>query len=229
MINVLIPTYKRSHRVPGIVNNVLASSQLVDRIVFCVEEDDTATIDAVKSVHETCPKAMFVVNNRSRNYAGAINSAWSARKSIPAKYWFAGADDLDFQPGWDTEAVGKFNGWFGVVGTNDLLNPYVQQGSHATHYLVAADYLEKIGGVVDEGRGSFLYEGYVHNYTDTEFIGTAKMRAKFRPCLSSIVRHLHWSTGATPIDETVEKANAGYAADSELYDSRRDLWFNISR
>jgi len=83
--------------------------------------------------------------------------------------------------------------------------------------------------VVDEGPGSFLHEGYGHNYTDTEFIGTAKARARFRPCLDSVVRHLHQSAGFTPHDATHDKAEATYGADSELYDARRPLWQNLSR
>jgi hypothetical protein len=84
---------------------------------------------------------------------------------------FAGADDLNFQPGWDTAALALMDGWVQVVGTNDLLNPYVTAGLHATHYLVDRRYLDDVGGVVDQGPGSFLFDGYDHQYTDTEFIG----------------------------------------------------------
>ena len=64
---------------------------------------------------------------------------------------FAGADDLNFHPGWDTAALAVMDGWVQVVGTNDLLNPYVTAGLHATHYLVDRRYLDDVGGVVDQG------------------------------------------------------------------------------
>lgn len=231
MINVLIPTLGRAHRIPGIVANVRATSPQVSRVVFCLENHDTESTEVAEAVADEYERGYVhvTVNTRAPNYSGAINSAWGERRIIPNKYWFAGADDLHFESDWDAHALNKFDGWFGVVGTNDKLNPYVQAGAHATHYLVDSDYLEKVGGIVDQGPGSFLFEGYGHNYCDTEFIGTAKMRAKFRPCLESVVTHLHWTTGKTPVDATTDKANATYAADSAIYDSRRDLWFSISR
>jgi hypothetical protein len=116
-----------------------------------------------------------------------------------------------------------------VVGTNDLLNPYVLAGSHSTHSLVARWYLDEHGGVVDMGPGSFLPESYDHNFTDTEFIGTAKMRARFRPCLEAVVEHLHVLTGKSPADATHERSVRGFADDSALYDARRDLWFGLTR
>src|SRR5690606_14218191 len=128
-------------------------------------------------------------------------------------------DDLHFHPGWDTAALAHMDGWIKVVGTNDLLNPYVRDGLHATHYLIARDYLDNIGGCVDEGPGSFLHEGYDHQYTDTEFIGTAKARARFRPCLESVVEHLHAYSGKGEApDATTEKASARVVQDSDLYD-----------
>ena len=116
-----------------------------------------------------------------------------------------------------------------VVGTNDLCNPYVSAGMHSTHSLVDRRYLDEVGGTVDAGPGSFLPTCFQHNYTDTEFIGTAKMRAVFAPCLDSVVEHLHWSLGLTPEDATTAKTIAHLDDDGRLYDERKDLWCNLSR
>lgn len=221
MIDILIPTIGRPHRVAEVVANVAEATVLDRRLWFIVEAEDEPTIEACKAIG-----ALWIINTRARNYSGAINTAYHR---LDGDLLFAGADDVRFHPGWDVEAVRMLDGWAGVVGTSDLMNPYVEAGTHATHYLVARWYLDTIGGVVDEGPGSFLCEAYDHNYTDTEFIGTAKMRSRFRPCLTSIVEHLHWSNGKSPHDHTSHKAMAHVDADSRLYDERRDLWFNISR
>lgn len=221
MIDILIPTYGRAERIAAVAANIHTATTGRHHVWFCVERDDRASVDAAFDAEGMC-----VFNEGPRSYAGAINSAY---RQVVGEYLFCGADDLHFEPGWDVEALALFDGWAGVVGTNDLLNPYVLQGMHATHSLVARWYLDDIGGVVDEGPGSFLHEGYGHNYTDTEFIGTAKARARFRPCLTSVVRHLHHSAGFTPHDATHDKAEATYGADSELYDARRPLWQNLSR
>ena len=222
MIAVLIPTYGRARRLARVCADVHAGTEVEHRVVFAVEPDDRASIDAASELDCT-----VVLNEGAANYAGAIGTAYRATDE---PFVFAAADDLHFHPGWDHAALSHMDGWIKVVGTNDLLNPYVADGSHATHYLIDRTYLDDIGGCVDEGPGSFLHEGYDHQYTDTEFIGTAKARARFRPCFDSIVEHLHaWSGKGEPPDATTEKAGARVQQDSELYDSRRELWFSISR
>lgn len=221
MIDVVVPTIGRAYRLADLAANIKRATHMPHRVVFVTEAHDTDTIETVRSLG-----LEPVINMRTENYAGAVNTAY---EQSDADYLFAGADDLIWHDGWDTSCLQLFDDWFGVVGTNDLLNPYVLAGSHSTHHLVARWYLDDIGGVVDEGPGSFLPECYDHNFTDTEFIGTAKMRARFRPCLDSIVEHLHVTTGRAPADETHQRSVRAFAEDSALYDERRDLWFGITR
>ena len=222
-IGIVIPTYNRASRIKGIADNVSEATFHEHNLHFVVEADDQASIDAITFLGLTP-----IINERTRNYSGACNTAYLKTTD---EYLFAGADDITFAKGWDDPIMAMYSGdpWVAVVGTMDGVNPYVQAGTHATHYMVRREYLDKVGGIVDVGPKSWLFEGYGHNYCDTEFIGTAKMRAKFRPCFASHVRHDHWSTGAMKPDGTTAKANSSYAADSVLYDARRDLWFNISR
>lgn len=222
MIDIIIPTYGRPHRVAEMKADVFAATTLEYRLVFVVEADDLATDEACQEA-----RVDYFVNEGVRSYSGAVNTAY---RHTSGEHLFAGADDLHFHPGWDLAALrcAAENPWAQVIGTDDLLNPYVKQGVHATHYLVRRSYLDEVGGIVDEGPGSFLHEGYGHNYTDTEFIGTAKARCVFRPCFESIVAHLHESAGLSPRDATHDKADATYGADAELYESRRPLWWTIS-
>lgn len=221
MIDILIPTLGRPDKLAAVAQNIDENTEAEHRVVFIVEAHDTDSIAAIKALG-----LEPVVNFRSENYAGAINSAYD---ETDGDLLFAAADDLNFHAGWDSECLALRDGWFGVIGTNDWLNPYVQAGSHATHYLVERAYLDEIGGVVDVGPGSFLPECYDHNFTDTEFIGTAKMRARFRPCLTSIVEHMHALAGKAEVDETYQRSVREFEADSALYDERRDLWFGITR
>ena len=221
MIAVLVPTFGRADRLARVAANITENTETDHRVVFAVEAEDVESIAAAAELDVD-----VVVNEGRPNYSGAITTAY---RETPAEYVFAGADDLNFQPGWDTAALALMDGWVQVVGTNDLLNPYVTAGLHATHYLVDRRYLDDVGGVVDQGPGSFLFDGYDHQYTDTEFIGTAKMRARFRPCFDSVVEHLNAWSPKGEIDATARKTMRAIDTDSELYDSRRDLWFSISR
>ena len=225
MISVLIPSIGRADRVSTIVDNIDRSTTVRHEVVFVTEADHVDAYAAVM-VGQSWDNVSLIVNERAPNYSGAINTGIA---STADPFVFLGADDLEFTDGWDTAALAHMDGWIGVVGTNDLLNPYVLAGAHSTHSLVARWYIDEIGGTVDGGPGICLPEVYFHNYTDTEFIGTAKMRARFRPCLESVVRHMHWSAGLTQRDSVTDEEEATLAADSATYDARRELWFNISR
>lgn len=143
MIAVIIPTYGRADRLARVAANIAENTETAHRVVFAVEVDDTASIDVAAELDVD-----VVVNERKANYSGAITTAYLA---TPAEHVFAGADDLNFHPGWDIPALALMDDWTMVVGTNDLLNPYVTAGLHATHYLVDRRYLDEVGGVVDQG------------------------------------------------------------------------------
>lgn len=229
-IAVLIPTFGRPDRLRRVVENVQAATAVPHETVFVIEEHDTATKSALDELPDVVPSGWTaLVNSRKANYSGAVTTGYLGTF---APFVFAGADDLAFHDGWAEHALARMDDWVKVVGTNDLLNPFVAAGLHATHYLVARDYLDDIGGVVDQGPGSFLNDAYTHQWTDTEFIGTAKARARFRPCLESIVEHMHaYSSkpGRSEPDATTAKGMVNVEADGELYDSRKHLWWDLSR
>lgn len=228
MIDVLIPTVGRADRLAAVAANIHDATEVEHRVVFIYEGGDRATWDAMSALSEIEGESWGIINEHAPNYAGAILTGY---EHTTAPYVFAGADDLCFHRGWDHAALAAMHALphLRVVGTNDLVNPYVQAGMHATHYLVDRRYLDEIGGTADAGPGSFLPTCYTHNFTDTEFIGTAKMRAVFAPCMSSVVEHLHHGVGASAYDDTYAKGDAHIGDDERLYDERKALWTNLSR
>lgn len=222
MIDILIPTYGRADRLAEVAANIHDATITPHRVVFIIEDAD---LEATRHLTGT---ADVVVNEHAPCYAGAILTGYQHTTN---PYLFAGADDLRFHRGWDTDALATMRALphLRVVGTNDLVNPYVQAGHHATHYLVDRRYLDRVGGTVDAGPGSFLPTCYTHNWTDTEFIGTAKMRAVFAPCMNSVVEHLHHGVGKSTYDATYAKGDAHIGEDEALYDQRRELWTTLSR
>lgn len=212
-VAVLIPTYGRAHRIAQVTTNVLESTEHAN-VYFICEADDEATIEAVTFT----VGANLIINERKRNYAGAINTGIH---TTDEPYVFAGADDLNFHPGWYEKAHAKMRYPIRVVGTNDLHNPEVLSGAHATHYLVDRWYATN--GCVDE-PGMMLCEKYEHNWCDTEFIATATRRGYYTPCLEAVVEHQHWAWGKATIDATYEKGCRSEAQDRALFQERRQLW-----
>lgn len=212
-IDLLIPVLRRPQNAQPLVDSIDANTTTPHRVTFICSEDDTDEIAAAMLTGKSivlCPED---------GYAPKINLA--ARASL-ADFVFLGADDLRFHPGWDEEAirVHELTG-MPVVGTNDLGNPTVMSGKHATHSLVHRSYL--MYGTADD-PAKLLHEGYAHNWVDTEFIETAIARCAFDFARDSHVEHLHplWKKG--PHDEVYELGQRRYHDDRRIFMRRRPLW-----
>jgi hypothetical protein len=212
MLDLFIPTLARQDRLANIQAQIDASTTYPHRVWFIVERHDLASIDACKD-----NKLFCIINHRSPTYAGAINSAWDC---LQPDLFFAGADDLVFSKDWDIKALEKIND-HAVVGTNDLHNHEVMAGEHATHYLIRGDYIKSSQSIDGE---PVLPECYSHNFTDREFVGIAKFRGQFVPCLESVVEHLHFTFGLSKMDATYKKTRLGVDQDQKLYEQRRVKW-----
>ena len=216
-VAIIIPTFKRAANLRRIIENVEAVTIGNYAIYFVIESDDTSTTEELATISD--PRVKVIVNSGPKTYPGAINTAFcNTREPL----FFCGSDDVRFYPEWLANAVQLMGKDVGVVGTNDLHHPEVLSGSTATHFLVKRNYIEKMGGVIGEKR-TVLFN-YHHNFSDTEFIETAKMRQMFKPCLSSVVEHEHWSFGKATMDETYEKSWSTFEVDRVIFSQRRRLW-----
>lgn len=177
---------------------------------------DTAEIEAVEAAGAD---HLDVTYQPRGDYARKINIAYTAT----AEPWlFLAADDLQFHPGWLEQAAAHVVGTVGVVGTNDLGNPRVIRGEHATHCLVTRSYVDA-HGTIDE-LGKVLHEGYHHEYVDDELVGTAKHRDAWAFADSSIVEHLHPHWNKAPSDEIYDAQAVRMRASRDHFLQRRRLW-----
>lgn len=214
-VAIFIPTYKRADRLLKVYKNAKESSPLISAVYFILEKDDQESIDILKT-----NKISYIINERSKNYAGAINTAYLKTSE---KYFFHGADDLDFKPGWLEKCLEKMVNPIKVVGTNDLHNPEVLKQQHSTHNLVDRDYIKEYSGVFDVPN-LILSENYLHNWIDREFVEVAKMRGVWAPCLEAVVEHLHYGWGLSEKDETYAKQEGSWGRDANLFRKRRSLF-----
>ncbi len=177
-------------------------------------EEDAPTRAAVDAAGEQC-----IINTGTPTYAGAINVAFHATDD---PYFFCGADDLRFYPGWLAHALAAMTDGIGVVGVDDLAYADTVKGERVPHFLVRRLYIARYSGVIDQPNA--VLSVYDHNYTDTEFVATARARRMYRYCPEAIVEHLHPLWGKGEDDPIYEKGKRRYEEDGQRYIRRRPLW-----
>lgn len=223
-ILIVAPVLSRPQNARPLVESLVTATEASWRLVFVCTPGDTAQITACDDLAGFAGVDVFVVGwpagrgdfARKTNYAFEMTAE---------PYVLLGADDLVFRPGWDRAALAVAREFdVGVVGTNDRANPTVIAGRHSTHPLVARAYVDAHGGYVD-GLGKVYFEGYDHQFVDTELCATAQARGCYAHVHGAVVEHRHPIFDRTvPRDETYRKGQAEGAADRALFASRRHLW-----
>jgi glycosyltransferase involved in cell wall biosynthesis len=221
VIAIIIPVLGREDRIEPLLENIAQVTDVEHRVVFVCSRGDPAT----EVCRATDADTIVVPWAADRaDYAKKINRAFELTEE---EWIFQAATDLLFHEKWASRAlyVGNVQK-VGVVGTNDLGNPSVKRGAHATHILISRAYIETYGGTVDNSGIVFSTE-YDHQYIDTEFVQTAVARRQFAPCLRSVVEHLHPHWGKAEMDATYEKSERLYREDAAIYNRRMREVFRI--
>ena len=192
---------------------------MIDIYIPTIREDISKVLTSISKATRT--QYTIQIIREGNSYAEAINTRYILMQASrnDDDIFFCGADDIIFYDDWDIEAL-KIGG--DVIGTNDLHHPGVINGDHATHYLVRYGYIRKYGGTLDNSA-PVIYP-YLHNYTDTEFIETAKFRKCFKPAPKSIVEHLHPCFGLAKTDAGYEKSANTIERDRITFEKRQHLW-----
>lgn len=215
---ILIPVLRRPQNIEPLVESIENSTKDFE-LLFITSPGDDEEIDELERLNQPYG-IMNASYENAGDYARKINAGFNA---IEAEWYFLGADDLKFHPGWFEFAMDVYGHKEAcVIGTNDIGSPEVMKGSHATHSLVLGDYVNRCGTISEPGK--VLYEGYRHNFVDTEFVATAKWRGAWAFSIRSVVEHLHpdWKKGKT--DEIYEIGKSGWEVDRKRFEARKKLW-----
>lgn len=213
---IIVPVLRRPHRVAPLLESIDAATPEDHRVLFVCSAGDTAEIAAVESAGG---EHIEIPDRRRGDYAVKVNTAY---RSTVEPLLFLGADDLAFHAGWFDRAVARIRGRVQVVGTNDLGNPRVMAGHHATHSLVTRCYVDELGTIDESGK--VLHDGYEHEFVDDEFVGTAKHRGVWAFAADSIVEHLHPNWGKAPTDPLYDAQVRRMRASRRTFLNRRRMW-----
>jgi len=220
VIDILVPVLGRPQNAAPLVDSIRRTAKVPVAIVFLCSRGDHEQIDACFDIPDVRGLVMEYPAGPA-DYARKINTGFHATNS---EWIMAAADDLTFEPGWDTVALQRAGDHQHVVATNDMANSQVKRGQFGTHCLIRRRYVTEQGGSANHEPGTVLYEGYDHNYVDRELCHLAQHRGVYVFARHSIVRHRHmlWHT-ASP-DATYRKALKHSRQDQELFFSRAHLW-----
>jgi hypothetical protein len=139
------------------------------------------------------------------------------------EWLFVGATDLRFHDGWLEQALAVYDQTGRrFIGTNDMGNPLVKRGDHATHPFVHRSYVEELG-TIDE-RHKIAHEDYWHCWVDNEWSETAQHRGEWAFARECRVEHLHPIWRKSEQDEVYERGQRFYQEDRLLFLERRPLW-----
>ncbi len=189
-VAVLVPVMRRPGNAAPFMDSLRASTGLATCYAIA-DRDDEETIKAWREAGATVlhpvpredPDGRF----RPGRFSEKVNDGFRQTRE---PWIFIVGDDVRFHAGWLDHAVGTATERHLVIGTNDLSNPRVMRGEHATHLLIRREYVDAVGASWD-GPGVVCHETYRHWFVDDEIVTAARMRGAFAMALGSLVEHMH--------------------------------------
>lgn len=222
-IAILVPVLGRPHRVRPLLEDIEQATPGPHTVVFIASTYDHPTMLAVLDVGG-CPNvAVRLLEDDHRQHGEWARKINLGYRTTTEPLMLLCGDDVHFHEHWHDviSAVAECKAW-GVLGTNDLGNPRVMDGTHSTHPVVARWYADEHGTI--DGPGALVVEHYDHNYVDDELIGTARFRRQWAFCGNAHIEHMHPNWGKGQRDAVYDLGRRNFSADQALYRQRRQLW-----
>lgn len=212
---VIVPVMRRPQNAAPFMESLKASGADLARVYAVCDHDDMPTrqawLDAgaeilVHGEHGQAPGT----------FAEKVNDGYRATDE---PWLFITGDDVKFHEGWLDHAQFIARDGFDVIGTNDMHNPRVTSGEHATHLLIRRTYVDEQGASWD-GPKVVCHEGYRHWFVDDEVVTAAKQRGTWAMAGYSRVEHMHPLWDLAPNDEVYELGQSHAEQDKALFQER---------
>lgn len=223
-LRVGIPVLGRPQNAATVFESILETAPDADILFLCSPGDD-AEIEACQALAGAKVEVMSFAPGRG-DFSLKHNRGYKSAVAEEFDWYFVGADDLRFHPGWFEACLAAHDQTGAcVIGTRDLGNARTMNGWHSTHFLVHTDYAEC--GTVDR-KDVIFTESYHHEFVDDEFIATARWRKTYATS-QAVVEHLHPDWNKAEWDDTYSKAQLHRGEDQALYNQRRHMFASGAR
>lgn len=187
----------------------------------CITSEPKALLPMTPLAAEAAAEVMkqFEEQLASARHPVVLTSHDTVITAALPEWLFLVGDDVRFHPGWLDHAQAAAGDQFHVVGTNDLANPRVMAGRHATHLLIRRSYVDEMGASWD-GPKTVAHEGYRHWWVDDEIVAAARQRGVWAMAINSTVEHLHPAWGKGEQDEVYELGQSHAEQDKATFMAR---------
>jgi len=209
MINVIIPTLGRPHRLISTLQGLKENSKGLVEVIIIADEKDRETIEAVcnyGSTGVTIPLELRVL----KGHPTPIEK-WNhgARNAKDVEWIMLAADDIVFTHKWDIISVATPN--YGFLALRD--SP-TSEKHFEPHYMATRDWLRTNNG------GVLACPHYKHWCPDVEIADRARALGHY-VVSEAIIPHNHVIFETASNDATYEKGKAHYAEDLALLHKRQ--------
>ena len=212
---VIVPVLGRPQNAAPFMESLKASGAELATVYAVIDE---SAEDEVFACWEQTGAEIVLFNDENGwgTFAEKVNLAY-AQTTEP--WLFLVGDDVRFNSGWLDHLQHAARDGAHVIGSNDLHNPRVTSGQHATHLMVRRAYVDERGASWD-GPKVVCHEGYGHWFVDDEIVTVAKQRGVWAFARHAEVEHLHPLWGDAEMDETYELGASRAEADKQTFERR---------
>lgn len=221
-VAVIVPVMHRPQNAAPFMASLKASDPTsLARVYAVADEGDTETIAAWRRAGaELIELPSDVLRGDAGTFAEKANWGYEVTGDLDAEPWLLlVGDDVRFEPGWLDHAQQAARAGAHVIGTNDLHNPRVTAGEHATHLMIRRSYVDAVGASWD-GPKVVCHEGYGHWWVDEEIVTAAKQRGAWAFAADARIEHLHPLWGLAEDDEVYQLGWSRAEADEALFKAR---------
>jgi hypothetical protein len=225
---IVVPIHRRPENATPFVHSLAATLPWVDRPI-----EDEVALFAVTSPGDD-PTGMAWIDaglpeNRlwtcgEESFPDKVQFMYDTllvTDDVPEWYLLLG-DDVHFHDGWyEAFLEAAEDPDAGLISSNDMGNPYVLAGTHATHPFISTKYVEEQGASWD-GPGHICHTGYRHWWVDEEWSVKAIHDGVFRYAPDCKIEHLHPTWGKGQQDETYLIGRQHGMDDADLYQRRHE-------
>ncbi len=215
MIDILIPSLSRPHRLDALIDNLHATTVSDHTLYFAINDGESAKILLARGEN-------FVVDSGQppeSTFANRVNRLYGLTHG---EYVYLVGDDDEHLPSWDANMLACMT---------DGVEMVVSKCTHMA--LISRHYVETQSCCVD--IPNVICGPYVHNFVEWELAFVANMRGVLAQCQVPTVMHHRWADGGeccvgdNDHDDTYKRGDAGWDHDLAMFEDRERRLFPGSR